>query len=255
MVSELWLVRHGESTGNVAATRAERAGEDEVGVPTRDADTPLSDTGREQAAALGAHWSRAQALPDTLWCSPYLRARETARIALDGAGLRLRTRVDERLRDRELGVVDGLTSHGMRARFPQEAARRDHLGKFYYRPPGGESWTDVALRLRSVLRDIQDGPGERVLIVAHDAVIWLLRYILEELDEESLFALIGRSNVRNTSVTVLRRRDDSWVADQANDVRHLERSEAEVTEHAGTEEAGAPAHRGDHRTAPAGQPR
>ncbi len=254
MVSELWLVRHGESTGNVAATRAERAGAEEVGVPTRDADTPLSDTGREQAAALGAHWSGSAELPDTLWCSPYLRARETARIALDGAGLRLPTRVDERLRDRELGVVDGLTSHGMRARFPQEAARRDHLGKFYYRPPGGESWTDVALRLRSVLRDILGGPGERVLIVAHDAVIWLLRYVLEEMDEQRLFALIGRDNVRNTSVTVLTRQDGHWVAGRANDVRHLERTGAEVTEHAGTDESGAPDHPA-HRPAPAGQHR
>ena len=35
--------------------------------------------------------------------------------------------------------------------YPDEAKRRDLLGKFYYRPPGGESWADVALRIRSVL--------------------------------------------------------------------------------------------------------
>ncbi|WP_263119198.1 histidine phosphatase family protein [Cellulomonas sp. RIT-PI-Y] len=237
MVSELWLVRHGESTGNVAATRAERSGEQEVGVLTRDADTPLSENGRDQAAALGTHWADARILPQSLWCSPYQRARETARIAQSHAGITLPTVVDERLRDRELGVVDGLTSHGIRARWPQEAARRDHLGKFYYRPPGGESWADVALRLRSALRDIDDAPHERVLIVAHDAVIWLLRYVLEGLDEEGLFDLIGRGSVRNTSVTVLTRGPEGWAAQRSDDVRHLAGADAEVTEHAGSDEA------------------
>lgn len=249
MVSELWLVRHGESVGNVAATRAERAGLAEVGITTRDADTPLSPTGQDQAAALGEHWAGRDPLPDTVWCSPYLRARETARIALDRAGLRLPVRVDERLRDRELGIVDGLTSHGMRDRFPLEAARRDHLGKFYYRPPGGESWTDVALRLRSVLADIQGGPGERVLVVAHDAVIWLLRYILEQLDEEQLFDLIGRGSVRNTSVTVLARDGEGWAAGRTDDVRHLDRTGADVTEHPGTDAEG------HAEAAPEGHPR
>ena len=84
-----------------------------------------------------------------LLCSPYLRAVETARLAL---GAEAAVTIDERLRDRELGILDALTARGVDARLPQEAARRRWLGKFYYRPPGGEAWTDVALRLRSFLR-------------------------------------------------------------------------------------------------------
>ena len=74
--------------------------------------------------------------------------------------------VDERLRDRELGILDALTAHGVDVRLPAEAARRRWLGKFYYRPPGGEAWTDVALRLRSFLRDAAqaaDGAGADLL--------------------------------------------------------------------------------------------
>ena len=52
-IRELWLVRHGESTGNVAATGAERAGAELIEIDVRDADVPLSQVGREQAEALG----------------------------------------------------------------------------------------------------------------------------------------------------------------------------------------------------------
>ena len=52
-VTELVLVRHGESQGNVAATLAHEAGAHVINVPARDADVELSDTGRDQALALG----------------------------------------------------------------------------------------------------------------------------------------------------------------------------------------------------------
>ena len=53
------------------------------------------------------------------------------------------------------------------ARLPDEAARRSRLGKFYYRPPGGESWADVLLRLRALLRELrEDHPDGRVLLFA-----------------------------------------------------------------------------------------
>src|SRR4051812_23757112 len=45
----VWLVRHGQSAGNVARDAAEAAGLPLIGITTRDVDTPLSDLGREQA--------------------------------------------------------------------------------------------------------------------------------------------------------------------------------------------------------------
>ena len=79
-----------------------------------------------------------------------------------------------------------LTSAGVEARLPEEAGRRRWLGKFYYRPPGGESWADVVLRLRSLLADLDAGiPAQGVLLVCHDAVILLIRYILEGLRSSS----------------------------------------------------------------------
>lgn len=239
--ARLLLVRHGESVGNVAATRAERAQALVVDVATRDADTPLSPRGQEQAHALGVWLGAlpADEQPEVVWCSPYVRTQGTARIALDAAGLATPVHLDERLRDRELGVLDRLTWRGVRDRFPEEAERRRHLGKMYHRPPGGESWADVALRLRAVLGDLLEREhGRRVLVVAHDAVVMLLRYVLEDMTEEQLMALVAERSVRNASVTCLERADDAWACTVFDDVDHLRDLDAAVTEHEGTADTG-----------------
>ena len=84
--------------------------------------------------------------------STYLRAQQTATAIVEAGGLRgaiSRSVVDERLREREFGILDRLTRAGIESRYPEQAEARRRLGKFYHRPPGGESWCDVILRLRS----------------------------------------------------------------------------------------------------------
>ena len=224
--TELILIRHGESAGNVAATHAQETGAEVIDVGLRDPDVPLSADGERQAVA-------AEERPDAVWCSPYLRARQTAELA----GLSP-FRVDERLRDRELGILDLLTSRGVAARYPVEAERKQWLGKFAYRPPGGESWADVALRLRSLLRDLDDAEdGRRVAVVCHDAVILLLRYVCEGLLEAELLDIASASSVRNGSITRLVRPSGTgfWEVASFNGVEHLAAGGAPVTEHAGDE--------------------
>jgi broad specificity phosphatase PhoE len=204
----LAMARHGESIGNIAWRAAETDQLDEIAVGMRDPDVPLSAAGRLQATALGRRLAALPAgeRPTAVISSPYVRAAETARLALaeiDGPPVTY----DERLRDRETGVLWALTGRGIAARFPEEAARKRLTGKFYYRPPGGESWADVALRLRSVLSDIErDHPDGRVLLVAHDAVVVLTRYIVERLTEQQVLE-IERTLVPNGSLTTWARRD------------------------------------------------
>ncbi|NUT53837.1 MAG: histidine phosphatase family protein [Saccharothrix sp.] len=211
------LIRHGESTGNVAREVAESAGHEVIDIAERDADVPLSAEGERQGRALG-RWFAAtppEQRPDLVVCSPYRRALDTARLTVDGHP---RTRVDERLRDRELGALDLLTTHGVARRFPDEQARKRRLGKFYYRPPGGESWADVALRLRSLLRDLD---GRRVLLFGHEVHVFLLRFVLECLPEPDLTALARNRVVPNGSVTSWRREDGLWVLDREFETGHL----------------------------------
>ncbi len=232
-LNELWLARHGESIGNVAATRAEIEGLDVIPLEPRDADVPLSDTGHEQAAALGDWLAAHVGEIDGFWVSPYARARETLAVALGERGPDVAVVVDERLRDRELGILDLLTRRGVAKLHPEEMARRQHLGKFYHRPPGGESWADVALRLRSFLRDVANGPTERALLVAHDAVVMLVLYILLPMGEEDLLAFAADHTVLNASVTRLVRSEAGWELAVFSDVQHLRREGADVTAHPG----------------------
>ena len=234
-VLQLVLLRHGESEANIAAEEAERTGADRVAVPARDPDVELSSTGREQAQAVGpalAGMAEGER-PAAVWVSPYRRAQQTAELALVSAGLDLPVRVDERLRDRELGVLDTLTSHGVERLHPEEAERRRFLGKFYYRPPGGEAWTDVALRVRSILRDLDDANDERVLVVCHDAVIMLFRGICERMAERELLDEARAHPVPNCSITRLARdaAGEPWRAVTVNDIRHLDPED--MTLHAG----------------------
>jgi len=193
-LESLTMVRHGESTGNVARAAALRDGAEVMNIVERDPDVPLSELGRRQAAALGDRLATVER-PDHVLCSPYLRTRETAEISLKAIGSP-QVRLDERLRDREGGELYALTWTGIRTRFPDEARRFERDGKFYYRPPGGESWTDVALRLRTLL----DGLGGHVLIFAHDVVITLARYILEGLTEAEILE-IEKTPIANCSMT------------------------------------------------------
>ena len=219
----LAMARHGESIGNVAWRAAEVDQLDEIEIGLRDADVPLSGTGRRQAAALGRRLAAMPAgeRPTAVLSSPYVRAAETARIALAEVG-DLPIRFDERLRDRETGVLYALTARGIQARYPEEAARKQLTGKFYYRPPGGESWADVALRLRSVLSDIErDNPDGRVLVVAHDAVVTLTRYIVERLTEQQVLQ-IERTLVPNGSLTMWSRQDGELRLVAVNSTEHLD---------------------------------
>lgn len=236
MISDWWLVRHGESVGNVAASAAESAGLEVIALADRDADVSLSEVGAAQAGALGA-WLEARTDLSAAWVSPYRRARQTLAIASEAATSPLTVRVDDRLRDRELGILDLLTHRGVEARHPGEAARRRRLGKYYHRPPGGESWADVRLRLRSFLGDAVTEPGTAAgggLVVAHDAVITLLVSLLLTLDEEELMGFAATHPVLNASVTHLTRTDRGWRLRVFSDVSHLTREGAAVTVHPGS---------------------
>ncbi len=224
---ELVLVRHGESLGNVAAAAVEGTDVEAIEVASRDVDVTLSDRGYEQARALGARLADLppDRLPHAVWSSPYRRAFDTAATALYVAGIDITIRVDERLRDRELGILDRLTARGVEARFPEEAARRRQLGRFYHRPPGGESWIDLGLRLRTLLADIDRvEDGRRVLLFCHDAVVLMARYVCEGLSEAHVLDIAHKSPVDNASVTRLLRPGGEgwWTLDGYNDVSHLE---------------------------------
>jgi broad specificity phosphatase PhoE len=205
VVAELILIRHGQSAANVAFPKADAAGLVESGLSGRDADVPLTEVGVRQAEAVG-HWLAAlpaDEVPQVVITSPYLRARETWRIAAETSGLDLPApTTDDRLVDRLLGDLEMLTRAAIAARYPDEEGRRRSGGPYVYRPPGGESFGDIAERLTAFVADLnREHAGKRVVVVAHDAVVLMMRYVIEGLDWDRIGEVERAGRVLNASIT------------------------------------------------------
>ena len=232
---ELLLVRHGQTEANNRKNQAKAArarGE----VPdsawalkhVRDMDTPLTELGCKQGLSLGKYLGvkyptndvfRANqrsydgegcsAYPHTRFgmiehiiLSPYLRTRQTTDRIIEGLGYKPRLAVEERIREIEFGLMDGLTREGVRLKYPDEANRRDRDGKYWYRPPGGESRPDVRLRVHSFLDTLnRDYVGKRVLIVCHSVVVLAFRSLIERWGEEEYMQVDREDDVRNCGLT------------------------------------------------------
>jgi broad specificity phosphatase PhoE len=200
----LVVMRHAESESNRHRAALEQEGTREITISrdTRDADFRLTANGREQAERAGRGLD-AYGPFDVLFVSPYRRTRETAEIL--GAGLKHRPPliVEERIREREFGILENLTRFGVRQKFPEEVERKRLVGKYYYRPPGGESYPDVNLRLHSFLGTlVREHAGRRVLVVTHSVVVLLFRRLLERMEEKEVLELDRQDEVKNASLLI-----------------------------------------------------
>lgn len=224
-LNRIVLLRHSESIANVASANGERLGHDRILSDYRDADVPLSERGIDQAKALALWWHSGARSPgdSTNFTSPYLRARQTLEIGLSLSAEDELVMIDERLRDRELGALELLTSRGVERLYPEEAARRRHLGEFYYRPAGGESLADVALRVRSFLRDVDTSDRQgTVLIACHDAVVSMFLYVCLGMTDTELLQFTQTHPVTNASLTELvRSAEGRWQLSSFAEVGHL----------------------------------
>ena len=227
VVAELILIRHGQSASNVAFPAAAAQGLKESGLTGRDADVELTELGAEQAAAVGRWLAALPAaqVPEVIITSPYLRARETWRIAAAASGLDFPApATDDRLVDRLLGDLEMMTEAAIMERFPNEQARWQAAGEYGYRPPGGgEDFSDIAARLTSFLNDLnRDHAGERVVVVAHDSVVLMMRYVIEGLNWESLAEVVaGAGRVLNASISRFDGSSGRLVLAAYNTIDHL----------------------------------
>jgi probable phosphoglycerate mutase len=157
MSTRLVLARHGESEWH---HDNRYAGVTDIG---------LTDLGLSQGRALG-RWAAGAGL-SAVWTSPQRRAHDTAVPASEQTGLGLR--VDERLRELDFGVAEGLTRAEMATRLPEQLAsfRRDPVAHHF---DGGEDPRDAARRYAEVLAEIvAANDGGRVLVVAHSTALRL----------------------------------------------------------------------------------
>jgi len=153
---DILLVRHGESEGN----RDQKL--------QGSIDKPLTDKGRGQARRLGA-WLKARgARVDASYCSPLMRANETAKLVTETAELPAPT-VLESVAEIHAGSLEDMTRDEIVAAHPAFMGRRlSSLGDFS--AYGGESHDDVMARVRRTIDRLTSSHRERadrVLLVAH----------------------------------------------------------------------------------------
>ncbi|HEV3094709.1 MAG TPA: histidine phosphatase family protein [Solirubrobacteraceae bacterium] len=160
--ASVYLARHGQTAYNL-----ERRFQGHLPVP-------LDDTGRKQARDLAEHASvGAGGIPfAALWCSPLLRARETAEIVAERLGLA--PREDARLMETNAGDWTDRLFADVRAEDPD-----GFLGFIEGRPdfafPGGESFAQQGVRIAAALADIELGDLP-ALVVCHGVVIRIALY-------------------------------------------------------------------------------
>lgn len=202
----LYCVRHGESTFN-AMSRIQGQ-----------ADPPLSDLGRQQAAALAQVLVQREIT--AVIASPQQRALQTAQIVAAAAGLQVTT--DPRLKEIHVGVFQGKTWAEVDAELPREAERwRSNDPDFVI--PGGESRRQLMARAHEVFREfrqqLQRQGAQRVAVISHGGTLAAAFKALLRLPAEcNPFSLL------NAAICTLQwpdNREDRIKLLSLNDVEHL----------------------------------
>lgn len=162
---EIWLVRHGETEWSLSGAHTSRT------------DLPLTERGRDLAAAIGRKLlGHSFAL---VLASPMRRARETCEAAgFGGAAI-----IDERLCELDYGEYEGRTTAEIQVDRPGWSLWRDGC-------PGGESFEHAAARAEGVITRALEAKGD-VALFAHGHILRILTACWLGLTPQSgsLFAL------------------------------------------------------------------
>lgn len=178
--------------------------------------SPLNQLGMAQAERLALRLQDEGI--ETILCSDLKRAWQTAHPIARALGLEVVP--DERLREIDVGAWEGLCFEEIRSRYPDLMddwmADDGHL-----RMPGGESASDLAMRVQDVidsLRALDD--DQNLLLVSHGGWIQILLCL-------SLGVAFDRRyqfSLRNASVTILSLYGENTILELYNDVHHLKGS-------------------------------
>ena len=202
----LLAIRHGETELNVAKRYQGHS------------DSPLTEAGRKQVSSLGRRMEKMKF--DTLISSDLGRTQETATIIAEYTGHSIKT--DSRLRERNYGVLEGLTISDIRAGHSEVLERLDANDPDYVIPEG-ESHRQHYQRNVAVFEELQSGISDgRVALVVHGGVLdSFFRYVARlPLDQPRCFI------TPNASLTIITHgifySTLRWVIETWGDTGHLE---------------------------------
>ena len=200
--TEIILIRHGETEWNSQQRMQGHSNSD------------LSAVGSWQIQALG-EWMKNMSF-DHIYSSDSLRARQTAEAINQHSGHKLQ--FDQRIREKNLGVFEGLTSAEAREQHP-EIYRLFKTAGVNYVIDEGESTQQLLDRAFEFIEEIRiRHPKERVVIVTHGGVVRVLMKHTLGLSIDAPTRFI----IKNTGIFVLIWKEN-WIVTQMGGVSHLEK--------------------------------
>lgn len=197
----LFVVRHGETLWN------------QQGLLQGHLDSPLSELGVNQANALAEYFSKCDW--DLIVSSDLTRAVRTAEIIKGASDKQVLT--DNRLRERNLGIVQGLTVKEFGEKYHEESVKFNEGGADYA-IPGGESIGQRFKRSITCIKELAERyKGNKIIIVTHGGVLdGVFRFTVKiPLNQARTFSLF------NASVNTIQIQDDSWNIVTWGYVEHL----------------------------------
>lgn len=187
-MTDLFLIRHAESIANADNLLAGRI------------DYPLSPAGKLDATAIAKAFALSNQV-ERIWCSPLLRAQQTASPFVTACNAPLR--IDDRLQEQHMGRFSG-QSYAEIENDPGYC--HDRTARWNWVPEGGgESYQMIAARVDSFLADLR-AQCERenlssLLIVTHAVTLRLFRACLEGTLPVYPERIAGNGEVWSTQLT------------------------------------------------------
>jgi len=202
----LLAIRHGETVSNAAKRYQGHS------------DSPLTETGRKQVSSLGRRMAKMDF--DALISSDLGRTQETASIIAGLTGHSVQT--DSRLRERNYGVLEGLTVPEINVGHSEVLERLDANDPDYMIPDGESHRQHYQRNVAAIEEIVSEKSGGRIALVVHGGVLdSLFRYVAcLPLNQPRCFI------TANASLTVITHgifyNTMRWVIETWGDTAHLD---------------------------------
>ncbi|MDM8558008.1 histidine phosphatase family protein [Candidatus Parabeggiatoa sp. HSG14] len=201
-MTKIFLIRHGETVWNV-----ERIIQGHL-------DSPLTEKGITQIEALANHLKSQKF--DALYSSDLGRAYQTAKCISKTTGLSIVT--DKRLRERNLGIFQGIAKKVLKTKFPEES-RFYEANDANYVIPEGESIKQLSKRCITYFEELlQKHAGQHILVTTHNGVLVTLLKHTMQLPLEVRPRFISK----NSSINVFTYENNTWLLERLGDLSHLQ---------------------------------
>lgn len=197
--AHVYLIRHAESVANLHSHI----------IGGRSNESPLSETGIEQAKKLGAYLVAHELLPTQVYVSPAIRTLQTASISLASAGLNLSPRIDNNLQELSQGDWTGLERSSI---YTNETLADIHVQGKDFKAPGGESMNEVGARMHNALNNAVEQHSHKysespvILVYTHGLAIRCFASFVHNWSHKQTFA----TQTPNASISYFSHSDRAW---------------------------------------------